>query len=269
MQKDETLGFSDKFFLEDAKLKASDDQKPRIPNSIHLVRRADYLCHLLREHDNASKGSAPSGSNKTHQPRAGSSAPRPKPSKERSVDSVALSASQSSKSKPKAAKGSKASTPAASSSKADASAKAPKSKAKRKATPEYSSSDDDGSEYSSMDEEDCKDILRPVRKDLKGLKQSGDITDPKEKLLFLKETLGSIGARIEVVAGFEKSKSARDQKRKHLCALPAPPPRCARVADAPFPSSGKWATFFWPTKVSSSKLREMCVSSAFQALHRD
>ncbi|GAA6002896.1 chromatin-remodeling ATPase CHD1 [Rhodotorula paludigena] len=236
MQKDETLGFSDKFFLEDAKLKASDDQKPRIPNSIHLVRRADYLCHLLREHDNASKGSAPSGDSKTHQPRAGSSAPRPKPSKERSVDSVSLSASMSSKSKPKAVKGSKASTPAASSSKADALAKAPKSKAKRKATPEYSSSDDDGSEYSSMDEEDCKDILRPVRKDLKGLKQSGDITDPKEKLLFLKETLGSIGARIEVVAGFEKSKSARDQKRKHLW---------------------KWATFFWPTKVSSSKLREM------------
>ncbi|TNY18474.1 P-loop containing nucleoside triphosphate hydrolase protein [Rhodotorula diobovata] len=242
---DPALGFKDKFFLEDAKLAKTDDQKPRLPNAIHLVRRADYLCHTLREHDNEVRGDGPQASaSKTHQPRAGSHVPRPKPSKERSVDSLSAAPSTSSKHKPskpssssktgkdRDGKVSKASTSAAASSSKPAKVK------KRKATPEYSSSEDEGSVYNSMDDEECKDALRPVKHELKRFKKCKDITDRDEKVAQLKQSLGAIGQRIEVVAHFGKSQAQQDKKRKHLW---------------------KWASYFAPNDgpIESSRVRDM------------
>ncbi|KPV71789.1 uncharacterized protein RHOBADRAFT_49029 [Rhodotorula graminis WP1] len=218
---DPSLGFKDKFFLEDAKLPKTENQKPRLPNAIHLVRRADYLCHELRTHDAATRGDGPQASgSKTHMPRAGSHVPRPKPSKERSVDSLSVAASTSSKSKPsklsKDGKGStKASKPTSSSSKP-----ADKKVKKRKATPEYSDSDESASEYSSMDEEDCKDAMRPVKHELKRFKKAKDISDREEKVTQLKQSLGAIGQRIEVVSNFGATAADQAKKRKHLYVRP-------------------------------------------------
>lgn len=195
---DPTLGLADKFFLEDAKTKPADGAKPRLPNAIHLVRRADYLLHALRELDAHKKGGeqAASGSSKTHQPRAGSS--RPKPTTDRASEGA--SAPPTSKSKHSKA----------------ALAKPPP---KRKATPQYSSSEASGSEYDSMDEEACKEALRPVKRQLKKLKSGTENFTREEKVAHLKETLSAIGARIEVIAGSEKSPAAQEQRRKHLCKL--------------------------------------------------
>ncbi|BGP09052.1 ATP-dependent DNA helicase Hrp3 [Rhodotorula toruloides] len=216
MRDDESLGFKDKFFLEDAKNK-SKDEKARIPNAIHLVRRADYLCHLLHDLDGSGRSdSKPSGS-KTHQPRAGSSAPRPKSSKSKD-DTASVAGSTSSKTHKSSSK--------------------PAKSVKRKATPEYSDSEEDAeSSYDSMDEESCKEALRPVKRELKRLKQPTTDMSREEKLAHLKDTLTAIGARIEVVADFEKSSSAKEKKRKHLW---------------------KWTSFFWPNQaIKSQQLRQM------------
>ncbi|GAA5820670.1 hypothetical protein JCM3770_004959 [Rhodotorula araucariae] len=228
---DASLGFKEKFFLEDAKLTKSDDQKPRIPNAIHLVRRADYLCHLLREHDQAQRGdSAQATGSKTHQPRAGSHVPRPKPSKERSTDSFSAAASTSKAKAPKEGKAPKAAA-------AKAAASKPEKAKKRKATPEYSSSEEEGSEYESMDDEECKDAMRPVKHELKRFKKAKDVADRDEKIALLKDALGAIGQRIEVVASFGATPAEKAKKRKHLW---------------------KWASFFAPSgKTSSGQVRTM------------
>jgi len=99
---------------------------------------------------------------------------------------------------------------------------------KRKAPPASPSSSSDTSDssdssdseaYSSMDEANCKESLRPVKNDLKKLKMDTSAFTREEKLAHLKETLSAIGSRIDVVAGFEKSSGAKEKKRKHLCKL--------------------------------------------------
>lgn len=172
IQKDKTLGLEDKFFLEDAKMKGEEASKRQLPNSIHLVRRADYLTHLLKEHHDSKGGPSRSGSSRP--------APRPKATTERSHDSSS------------------------------------KPKSKRKATPDYSSSDD--SAYDSMDEKECKEILRPVKRELKRLKLDTASYSREQKVAHLKECLSAIGARIDYSASQEKSSSAKDKRRKHLCA---------------------------------------------------
>lgn len=167
--KDDTLGLKDKFFLDDAKIKAGDKEKRNIPNSIHLVRRADYLTHLLREFDgnlnSYSKNPAPSRP----------APPKSKPSMDRDRDRER----ERDRDRDRDARPSDASRPP-----------------KRKATPDYSSSDEE-SVYDSMDEADCKEILRPVKRELKRLKMSTDHMSREEKVAHLKACLSAIGSRIE------------------------------------------------------------------------
>lgn len=185
MQKDPKLGLGDKFFLDDAKNKDKEkdkdgkDKKQRnTPNSIHLVRRADYLTHLLKEHYEETKGVGSSASKADRERPAG---PRAKASHD------GTSASGSGK----------------------------PIKAKRKATPTYSSSSDE-SQYDSMDEKVCKDDLRPVKRELKRLKLDTSDLSREAKLAHLKECLSAIGSRIELIAAQEKGSVARDRRRKHL-----------------------------------------------------
>ncbi|GAA5881326.1 hypothetical protein JCM3774_002875 [Rhodotorula dairenensis] len=220
IREDASLGLADKLFLEDAKVKPGSGEKPRLPNAIHLVRRADYLLHSLRELDENKSGdqSGAASSSKTHQPRAGGS--RPKGTIDRASESGASSTAPSG-SKPKSA----------------TSKSAASKPSKRKATPQYSSSEDSGSEYDSMDEEACKEALRPVKRELKRLKSGTEGLSREEKVTHLKETLSAIGARIEVIAAAEKTPASQEQRRKHLW---------------------KWTTYFWPaSKVSSGQLRKM------------
>ncbi|KAM0749051.1 hypothetical protein T439DRAFT_343555 [Meredithblackwellia eburnea MCA 4105] len=190
IQNDETLGLKDKFFLEDAKLKGEDKEARKIPNSIHLVRRADYLTHLLREFDS-------NLNNHNRNPAPSRPTPRPKLSNDRAPDSGSQ-------------------------------------KAKRKATPDYSSSGE--SEYESMDETECKEILRPVKRELKRLKMSTDGMPREEKVAHLKGCLSAIGSRIDYTANQESSSSAKDKRRKHLWV---------------------WTSHFFPAKVHWTKLSDL------------
>ncbi|KWU44413.1 hypothetical protein RHOSPDRAFT_18100, partial [Rhodotorula sp. JG-1b] len=199
IREDPSLGLADKLFLEDAKVKPGSGEKPRLPNAIHLVRRADYLLHALREldHSKRSEQSGVASTSKTHQPRAGGH--RPKGSSERASEGASSAAPSGSRLKSTTSK--------------SAASKPPK----RKATPQYSSSEDSGSGYDSMDEEACKEALRPVKRELKRLKSGTDGLSREEKVTHLKETLSAIGARIEVIAAAEKTPALQEQRRKHLC----------------------------------------------------
>ncbi|GAA6063751.1 hypothetical protein JCM10212_005709 [Sporobolomyces blumeae] len=224
MRDDASLGLADKFFLEDAKVVQTEDVKRRIPNAIHLVRRADYLIQLLSDdyQEKHPEQSASSSTTKQHRP-----VPRPKHSNDREGSTSAPRPPKNVSSKPKLAKG-----PDSGSTTTSKPAKPPK----RKATPEYSSSDDSDSEYESMDEASCKEALRPVKNELKRLKQDVTAMSREDKLTHYKETLSAIGSRIEVVASFETGTAAKERKRKHLW---------------------KWASYFWSSKVTSSQLRGM------------
>lgn len=195
IQKDASLGLEGKFFLDDAKVKTGDTEKRNIPNSIHLVRRADYLTHLLREFDDGvgrstNGNGTPSASNRPSVPKPRS---KPKPPADRGSTSTATSDTVA--------------------------ARASKSKSKRPATPDYSSSDED-SVYDSMDEGECKEILRPVKRELKRLKLDTDQFSREQKVAHLKECLSAIGSRIEYMAAREQTDVEKDRRRKHLCTSP-------------------------------------------------
>lgn len=194
MQKDSLLGLEDKFFLDDAKHKDKDkdkegkdkEKKRQTPSSIHLVRRADYLTHLLREHYESKHGSSSSRSAPAVPSRP---APRPK-------------VSQDSSSKPAGSKS------------------APAKSHKDKAAARAASSSGGESDYDSMDERECKDDLRPVKRELKRLKLDTSAFAPQEKVAHLKECISAIGSRIELIASQEKSSTGRNRRRKHLCESP-------------------------------------------------
>lgn len=211
MEKDTSLGLAGKFFLEDAKIKAGDTEKRSIPNSIHLVRRADYLTHCLREYHQ--------GLSSTKKSSVGSKGPKSRVSAQ---DAGSSSSKASSSKRPSDSKPSSHSKPSSNTKPSSKQSSTPKVvPAKRRATPDYSSSDD-GSVYESMDEGDCKEILRPVKKELKRLKSGLQALPKEEKLIGLKECLTAIGARIEEKAASEKSGEAKDKRRKHLCEYSLP-----------------------------------------------
>lgn len=200
IQKDSSLGLKKKFFLEDAKVKGGDSRS--LPNSIHLVRRADYLCHLLQDFDSArsykekpSKVVRDRKSKPPSQPVAGSSA-----------------------------------TPKRKSTSKAAVAK-PASKPKRKTTPAYSDSEaSDATAYESMDDAACKETLRPVRHELKRLKTtSTESLTREERIAIYKECLTAIGSRIASAKDALSQKEDRDRIEKHLCT--SAPPHLAFTAD--------------------------------------
>lgn len=183
MSNDPTLGLKGKFFLEDAKIKPGETaEKRNIPNSIHLVRRADYLIHLLHEfNNNLHRSKATTSSNRPAKIR------QPHPDRSNSNENNAVASTSSNK--------------------------LPN---KRRATPTYSSSDEE-SVYDSMDEAECKESLRPVKRELKKLKAGTEHLSREDKLAHLKSCLTAIGSRIDVCAGLEETRKGQERRTKHLC----------------------------------------------------
>ncbi|SGY14271.1 BQ5605_C010g06124 [Microbotryum silenes-dioicae] len=213
IENDPQLGLQGKFFLEDAKIKAEDSAKRQLPNAIHLVRRADYLLHLLLETHLATRQGGDLSSTSLLAKSAG--APRPKiAAGDRIRDSVGTASSKI----PKPHKGSTSSS----------------SKSKKPVAPDSSSDDD--SVYASMDEAECKDLLRPVKRELKRLKLDTQDYSRDEKVAHLKECLSAIGQRIEYTANLEESSRSKEKRRKHLW---------------------KWTTHFFPRRVQTNRLRSM------------
>ncbi|KAF9075433.1 SNF2 family N-terminal domain-containing protein [Rhodocollybia butyracea] len=109
-------------------------------------------------------------------------------------------------------------------------------KRKRRPTPTFTDSES-SDECPSMDEGATKEELRPVKKQLKQLKLSGEDMPKDEKVAILKDSLAAIGGRIEFVLNAKQQAGEdRERWRRHLWTF---------------------VTLFWPKKVKASKLEEI------------
>lgn len=210
MQKDPKLGLQGKFFLEEGK-KGEDSASRPIPNAIHLVRRGDFLLSLLREHEEKIRSYESSLRHRgvkisQSPPPAGSSASHIISLKRR-AESEAVASIE------------------------DNSAK----RRKRRPTPTFTDSES-SDECPSMDEAATKEELRPVKKQLKQLKLSGEDMPRDDKVAILKDSLAAIGRRIEEVLSTKTPGDDRDRWRRHLWTF---------------------VTLFWPKKVRAAKLQEI------------
>ena len=238
IQSDESLGLKGKFFLEAARGKDKQDtptptvenpadkgkkgKKASTPGAVHLVRRGDYLLLTLRESESGAKvqkevqakGAGP----------AEQAAARPKKPKAPSTAAPKAPASASTAAAPAKKK---AASPPASARDSDVKPKVeqgtskPKSKpvpAAAKAEPDASgddSSSDDESDASVVDWAACKDLLRPVKKELKELKGSSDLPR-EEKVKILSRCLTAVGKRIDEAANMARDSASKDKQRRHL-----------------------------------------------------
>ena len=106
-----------------------------------------------------------------------------------------------------------------------------------------------------MDEAATKEELRPVKKQLKDLKLSGEDMPREKKVTILKDSLSAIGRRIEVVLK-AKAVAGEDTVRwkRHLWTYVFSSFGCSSVADVRY---CRFVTLFWPKKVKPSKLEEI------------
>ncbi|TFK73925.1 hypothetical protein BDN72DRAFT_760977 [Pluteus cervinus] len=214
MAKDPKLGLDGKFFLEEGK-KGEDSASRPIPNAIHLVRRGDFLLGILREHDEKLRSYESSLRNKGQLKQSLSPPPA----------TIASSSSYTGNFKRRAESEAVASID-------DGGTK----KRKRRPTPTFTDSES-SDECPSMDEATTKEELRPVKKQLKQLKLSGEDMPRDDKVAILKDSLAAIGRRIEIVlAAKQAAGEDRERWRRHLWTF---------------------VTLFWPKKVKASKLEEI------------
>ena len=203
MQKDTRLGLEGKFFLEEAK-KGEDASSKPIPNAIHLVRRGDFLLGILREHDEKYRSYENNMKKKVHTASPTPAASSSYGTKRRADSEIGHSVDEG---------GSR--------------------KRKRRPTPTFTDSDSsdewyvscrvlfaqfsDSGDSPSMDEAATKEELRPVKKQLKDLKLSGEDMPREKKVAILKDSLSAIGRRIEAVL---KAKAAAGEDavrwKRHL-----------------------------------------------------
>lgn len=253
---DPFLGLTNKIFLNEAQLSAKGTKREeategtnipekrgkgitgsskKVPGSIHLGRRVDYLISVLRDESNGivTATATPSGANtptldpandrhpsgpakKKQRKNPASKAGSPDPTKS---DSNSNSSSRRMKALPKG--------PAAM---ANHTSKHP-APAPKPSPP----SDRPEKEYDSMDEEECMNTMGDMRTSLKRLRRGGKGLDRKEWAKILKTELTTIGNYIEK----HKSSSRKTEPskfRKHLWSYTAN---------------------FWPAQVKSTKLLAM------------
>ncbi|KAF9263334.1 hypothetical protein L218DRAFT_980171 [Marasmius fiardii PR-910] len=211
MAKDPKLNLDGKFFLEEGK-KGEDSASRPIPNAIHLVRRGDFLLGLLREYNEKIRSYESSLRSKSHKV---SASPPPQAASSSHVNSIRRRAEME----------------------AVASVDDPSTrKRKRRPTPTFTDSES-SDECPSMDEAATKEELRPVKKQLKQLKLSGEDMPRDDKVAILKDSLAAIGRRIETVLSTKQAAGEdRERWRRHLWTF---------------------VTLFWPKKVKASKLEEI------------
>lgn len=163
-------------------------EKKTVPNAIHLVRRADYLCGVIKDYEeNADLYNE----------------------QQRRASQLAETASHTSPSiAPRASSSKKASSSTAAAEK--------KSGRARKSTPRWTDSEEEEG-HASMDEDQCKEDMRPVKTQLRKMKEGTDHLEREEKLTVLKQCLSTIGRRIEAVVAEKETRGLNGVKwRKHL-----------------------------------------------------
>ena len=183
---DKSLGLGSKVYLDEGRGKNKKEDK-KIPNAVHLVRRSDYLLNVLKEsvdnanaiQDQINAAGPPQGAaiQTTKYGKHANSSPQTTSSFKKRSNEL-----RSSKEKEK----------------------------KKRPTPEFTDSESD--DCASMDENEMKEKMRPVRKQLKSLKNGVDELEGAEKLKLLKDCLRLIGSRIEELIG---ESNDIERTRKH------------------------------------------------------
>ncbi|ORX58368.1 hypothetical protein BCR36DRAFT_111075 [Piromyces finnis] len=211
IQQDETLDFKDKFFL--GSNQEFEDEDRLLPKSVHLNRRAEYLLKILTEEMNSNKSRTRTNSKQNS-----------RASRRQSQEKSNMVANSATVTKNRSSKG-----------------KTSKSSSKRVKKEEEEEGEleeiDEESDYSSMDERDCKERMRPVKRELKALKDKSNNYSGKKKADFIKGRVKAIGDMIHTITNTISSRHKREKLENHLW---------------------KFASWFWPNEnnsISSSKLR--------------
>ncbi|CAH6722885.1 chromo domain-containing protein 1 [[Candida] jaroonii] len=210
---DPFLGLQNKLFLENPKTK---EEKAKVPGAIHIGRRVDYLFSLLNDEEKEKVGrkrKPKEEGNATKRAKSGTpraSTPEVKRGPKKKVEKVKKEPKE-----PKAPKAPKESKPPKESKKED--------------------KVDGDLEYDSMDEQYCKDSLKPVSKSLIKLHKGSKGLEKTEFKKVLKSELTTVGNFID---GYLKENNGKDVEKlsKHLWS---------------------YAGLYWPVKVPSSKIKTM------------
>ncbi|QSL66315.1 hypothetical protein MERGE_000693 [Pneumocystis wakefieldiae] len=220
---DPDLNMQDKIFLDDDRTERDEHKEGKeskefksIPGPAHLVRRGEYLLNLAREilevkgaNSSNNTSAADRKVKNNHNIQSSGSLQQ---SKSRNMNHDLHSSKQSLKTK---------------------NDKRTKTQDNVDTEKKYDF-DEEESEYSSMDEDDCKRILHPVRKQLKTLKKDKD-TDRTKLAMILKECLTTVGDFIEMTVA-SRSESDKDRLKKHLWVF---------------------TSYFWPKKIPYIHLLNM------------
>ncbi|KAK9456985.1 SNF2 family N-terminal domain-containing protein [Dipodascopsis uninucleata] len=238
---DPTLSLSDKFFLEEHRVEKKEervkDEKigqekagPKMPGPVHLGRRVEYLIGLLRdggkvEQENKELRRRKRSVAKTPKSESANGSPAPSFAKGSGLNDREGSQDRS------GTPGVKVKTEKIKKTKS----RSPKPQVSKLKKDKSKVTDNESSDYSSMDEASCKEMLHPVRQSLRRLKQGGSGLDRSEWAVILKKELTTVGDHIS--RKIESSSSDQSSKLgKHLWVF---------------------ASYFWPVNVSSKKIAEM------------
>lgn len=203
IQNDSDLGFLNKFFLE---------ANEKLPKAVHLARRGEFLMKCLIENE-SKKVSKKVGAQKDYS---------------RVVDKVSAPYRLGSTKKKDSTGGGKV-------SKYDhGPSKVPKAT--------INPTDGNLSAYLSMDEAEennCKDLLRPVKRDLKSL-QSSDALKGESKAKVIKQHLANVAAFINTCCSTVQPEKLKLKTERHLW---------------------KFASYFWPVPIRSEDYRSISIKS--------
>jgi chromodomain-helicase-DNA-binding protein 1 len=87
-----------------------------------------------------------------------------------------------------------------------------------------------------MNEKECKDLMRPVKRELRNLKDPSSSLTGKEKAKYIKQNLYQVGKHIQGQLVRERSANKRYDLERHLW---------------------KFASFFWPMSISSKQYKNL------------
>ncbi|KAG5437359.1 hypothetical protein PCANB_000790 [Pneumocystis canis] len=232
---DPCLGMHDKIFLDDDKTEKDEHKEGRetrdsklIPGPSHLVRRGEYLLNLAREILDVKMSNSSNSTSVTEKKVHGTLSNNSHTKKAKnSYDSQSSTLLDQSKFK---------NVIHDTSLSINKQTKIKKSKVKLENNTGIVKKDDseEESECSSMDEDDCKRILHPVRKQLKILKKD-KYNDRSKLAMILKECLTTVGDFIEMTVA-SQSEVDKDRLKKHLWVF---------------------TSYFWPKRIPYIQLLNM------------
>jgi chromodomain-helicase-DNA-binding protein 1 len=227
MQDDNELPFQKKFFLS--------GQDKFLPKGVHLVRRGEILLKMLRENETAILGGGEKAAPTGKLVPTPSNARTPKdPSKSLSSQAKKPSGSKLKRSPSNLEERRKEPSKAASKEDISMSSRASSSKSKASTKPKAKKVDD-SSESESMDHARCKEELRPIKRELRGLESPPDIP-AQEKAQLIKNNLITVGRFIDNHCTKITSDTRRKKAERHLW---------------------KFASYFWPNKISSEQYHNL------------